>query len=116
MRRATQTGNLNDANLLSGARLHHDVLTLVLLCRLVEARIKELAGMVVRIDDPAGNGRTVHMHIKDIHEDGDAPPFSCGKIKLGRNWRHIRRQHTPVGRRHDIVVGYRRRSDRIAEK
>ena len=98
------------------SRLHHDILALVFLGSLVEAGVEEFAGMVVRIDDPARDGRAVHMDIKHVHKNRDATPLAGRKVQFGRNRRHAGRQDTAVSRGHDIIAGNRRGSDRVTEK
>src|SRR5690606_17919282 len=91
-----EAGNLDNANLAMLAGDNQTV-AFIILARLVEVGIDELAGRVDDFANLAGHGRAIHMAIENAHEDGDAVARLFTEAELAR--RHA------DGYCHDASVG-----------
>src|SRR5690606_15638355 len=87
---SNETGDLNDANW-TVAGLDHEAIAFVLLARLVEIRVQELARTMLDHGDAAPDRRAVDVAGEDIHEDGD-PHHLAAETKF------LRREGRAYGR------------------
>ena len=88
------------ARLAAVTRRDREGLALVLVGRLVEGGVEELAGMTGQPDDPARHRRPVHMDIEHVHEDADAGQRGCPQAQLRRRDARGGRHHHAVGGAH----------------
>src|SRR5215207_5799864 len=66
-----QAGDLHDADAAAGVCLDGEGLAFIVFAGLVQIGVDEFAGHINDADDPAVDGRAIHMHVEDIHENRD---------------------------------------------
>src|SRR3546814_9969957 len=96
------------------------MLTLIILARLVEVGVEELAWNINDAGDGAGDGRTIDVDVEHANEDRyariEAVHERIVRGQLARRRHGGDHRHQPVGRRDDQPLPRRRGPDRIAEE
>ena len=121
-----QPGDLGEADRPPVGPLDQDMLALVLLARLVEVGVEELAGDVDHPPHRPADRRAIDVHVEHRHEDRDARdrlgaagpawPLPSGPCSSSGGGDLADQRDQPVGGRDDQVVALRHHALGIAEE
>src|SRR5215213_4655906 len=103
-----QPGDLDDADAASGVRLDGEGLAFIVFAGLVQVGIDEFAGHISDADDPAVYRRAIHMHVEDIHENGDTLAGTIAQSELRRRGDFSEGADAAIGGGDDKPVANRR--------
>src|SRR3546814_19422837 len=96
------------------------MLTLIILARLVEVGVEELAWNINDAGDGAGDGRTIDVDVEHAHEDRyariEAVHERIVRGKLARRLHGGAHRHQPVARRDELPLPRLRRPVLIEEE
>src|SRR3990167_2843597 len=115
-----KTRDLRKADAHAVGTFDDEMLALILLARLVEIGVQELAGNIDKLAQRPGNRGAVDMDVKDAHENRHAQhrcgaqPVWAGDFGGRRHFGDLRDQ--AVGWRDDHIAARRRDARRVAEK
>jgi hypothetical protein len=111
-----QPGDLHEGDVAAVGKTQAHGLPLVVLARLVQRGVDELAAAIGELGDGPVGRDAVDVHVEDVEEDADPRPRALAHAELGRRRRRDHHRHPAVGRADEPPVPRRRHARRVAEE